>query len=282
MAKNSESHPLNIIDFSIDDHCVGSKWTVDDEDRLARLIAIVLMGQAMQAAQIIDDLLPATPAFTHEALQNEAIIKLTVQEEKKIPRTGYPRHQRDGLIFEIISWIAAKQVSGDRCFLKDPHISATSQGLDGLMIELNDEGNEILKSTIFEDKCTEYPRDTFRDHVMPGFMDRHENTRSSELVTTAGSLIKMCGAAHKEVMAMAIKVLDNDCRQYRAAFALTNEFDNNKYQKSLFKGYDKLSGINSDQRIGASLIVGEKLRDWFDAMSERIVAYIQQLDEGQV
>ncbi len=280
MAKNSESHPLSIIDFSIDDHCVGSRWAVDDEDRLAHLIAIVLMGQAMRAAQIIDDLLPATPAFTHEALQNEAIIKLTVQEEKQMPRTGYPRHQRDGLIFEIISWVAAKQVSGDRCFLKDPHISATSQGLDGVMIELNDEGNEIIKSTIFEDKCTEHPRDTFRDSVMPGFIDRHENTRNAELINAAGALIRMSGATPDEVMSMAIKVIENDCRHYRAAFALTNDFDNDKSQKKLFKGYSKLSGIKSDQRIGAGLIVGGKLRGWFDVMSEKIIAYIRQLGEG--
>ena len=281
MPKNGEGDPLGITEFQIDDHCVGTKWTVDNEDQLAQLITIVIMGQAVQAARIIDELLPATPAFTHEALKSEAIIKLTVQDKKQTPRTGYPRYQRDGLIFEVISWIAAKQVSGGKCFLKDPHISATSQGLDGIMIELNDEGSEIVRSTIFEDKCTEHPRDTFRDKVIPGFLDRHGNTRNAELISAAATLIQLSGASPEESMSMVAKVLDNNCRQYRAGFALTDDYDDDKSQKALFKGYDKISDINQSQRIGASLIVGDKLRGWFDIIADKSVTYIQELDGNQ-
>lgn len=278
MAQEGADNPLQISDFSIDEHCVGSRWEVDNDDQLARLIAIVVMGQAMQAAHIIDELLPAEPAFTNEALKVEAIIKFTIQEEKQTPRTGYPRYQRDGLIFEIISWIAAKQVSGDRCFLKDPHTSATSQGLDGLMIELNDDGSDIIRSTIFEDKCTESPRGTFRDKVIAGFIDRHSNTRNAELISAAATLIYLSGATNAEAMAMVQKVLDNSCRQYRAGFALTSDFDNEDSQKALFKGYDRISGINQDQRIGASLIVDTQLRDWFDGIAARVITQIQQFD----
>jgi hypothetical protein len=42
------------------------------------------------------------------------------------------------LIFEAISWLAARQVYPG-VLLKTPHVSATSQGLDGLMIELKTE-----------------------------------------------------------------------------------------------------------------------------------------------
>lgn len=267
-----------IYDFPIDDDCVGSKWKVENEEQLAKLIAIVVMGQAAQAAHIIDNLLPAAPAFTDEALKKEAIIKFTVQDVAQTPRTGYPRIQRDGLIFEIISWIAAKQVSGDRCFLKDPHTSSTSQGLDGIMIELNDDGSEILKSTIFEDKCTDNPRDTFTQKVIPGFLDRHGNTRNAELVAAAATLIKLSGVSNVQSMSMVPKVLDNSCRQYRASFALTQEFDNAEAQKALFIGYNKILNIKQKQRIGASLIVEGKLRDWFDALAAKIIVYIKQLD----
>ena len=64
---------LEITGFPIDDDCVGSKWKVENEDQLARLIAIVVMGQAAQAAHIIDELLPAAPAFTNEALKTRLI-----------------------------------------------------------------------------------------------------------------------------------------------------------------------------------------------------------------
>lgn len=268
---------LEITGFPIDDDCVGSKWKVENEDQLARLIAIVVMGQAAQAAHIIDELLPAAPAFTNEALKKEAVIKFTVQEVAQNPRMGYPRIQRDGLIFEIISWIAAKQVSGEKCFLKDPHTSSTSQGLDGIMIELNEDGSEILKSTIFEDKCTDNPRDTFTQKVIPGFLDRHGNTRNAELIAAAATLIQLSGVSNVQAMSMVRKVIDNSSRQYRAGFALTQDFDTEEAQKALFKGYDKIKDINQEQRIGASLIVNGKLRDWFDALATKIIAYIEQL-----
>ncbi|GGE94542.1 hypothetical protein [Shewanella carassii] len=272
---------LEITGFPIDDDCVGSKWKVENEDQLARLIAIVVMGQAAQAAYIIDELLPAAPAFTNEALKKEAVIKFTVQEVAQTPRMGYPRIQRDGLIFEIISWIAAKQVSGEKCFLKDPHTSSTSQGLDGIMIELNEDGTEILKSTIFEDKCTDNPRNTFTQKVIPGFLDRHGNTRNAELIAAAATLIQLSGVSNVQAMSMVRKVIDNSSRQYRAGFALTQDFDTEEAQKALFKGYDKIKDINQEQRIGASLIVDGKLRDWFDALATKIIAYIEQLDAEQ-
>lgn len=281
MTPNQNWAALKITGFPIDDDCVGSKWKVENEDQLARLIAIVVMGQAAQAAHIIDELLPAAPAFTNEALKKEAVIKFTVQEVSQTPRMGYPRIQRDGLIFEIISWIAAKQVSGEKCFLKDPHTSSTSQGLDGIMIELNEDGSEILKSTIFEDKCTDNPRDTFTQKVIPGFLDRHGNTRNAELIAAAATLIQLSGVSNVQAMSMVRKVIDNSSRQYRAGFALTQDFDKEEAQKALFKGYNKIKDINQEQRIGASLIVDGKLRDWFDALATKIIAYIEQLDAEQ-
>ena len=69
--------------------------------------------------------------------------------------------------------------------LKDPHVSATSQGLDGLMIELADDKSKVVMTTISEDKCTDNPRDTFskksflrssiatRTSVLPSSSPRH-------------------------------------------------------------------------------------------------------------
>lgn len=281
MALEENLAPLEITGFPIDENCVGSKWKVENEDQLARLIAIVVMGQAAQAAHIIDELLPACPAFTNDDFKKEAIKKFTVQDVAQTTRIGYPRTQRDGLIFEIISWIAAKQVSGDKCFLKDPHTSSTSQGIDGLMIELNEDHSEILKSTIFEDKCTDNPRNTFTQKVIPSFLERHGNTRNAELIAAAATLIQLSGVSNVQAMSMVRKVIDNSSRQYRAGFALTQDFDTEEAQKALFKGYDKIKDINQGQRIGASLIVDGNLRDWFDALATKIIAYIEQLDVEQ-
>jgi hypothetical protein len=47
----------------------------------------------------------------------------------------------------------------------------------------------------------------------------------------------------------------------------------------LFKDYEELDGISADQRIGASLIVGGQMREWFDALASRAIQYLDELDK---
>jgi hypothetical protein len=274
--------PLVTETVPIDEDCIGDRWSALDEEHLARLIAIVAMGQADYAAFILRELRPVAPAFTHIALCREAKLKLTVQDDEAKVRTGYPRWQRDGFIFEAISWIAARQTYGGHTLLKTPHVSATSQGLDGLMIELSEDKSTVVTTTVFEDKCTDHPRDTFRDKVMPAFLERHRNDRSAELVATASALLGKAGIDEEAAARLAAAVMDSTQRRYRAAFALTDEYDSQRERKKLFKGYNALEGIEATQRIGAGLIIDGELRAWFDALALRAVAYLNELEAGEV
>lgn len=276
------SHSLLTETVPIDDHCTGDRWSAQNEALLARLIAIIAMGQAAHAIYILKELLPATPAFNNDDLRREASVRLTVQEDGTKPRTGYPRVQRDGFIFEAISWIAARQAHGPLVLLKDPHVSATSQGLDGLMIELADDKLKVIMTTIFEDKCSDNPRDTFRDKVIPSLLDRHQNKRSAELVATASVLLRMAGIDEAAAARLSAAVMDRNQRRYRAAFALTKKYDSREERAKLFKGYDALDGISKGQRVGASLIVSGKLREWFDALALQAITYLDELQSEEV
>jgi hypothetical protein len=67
---------------------------------------------------------------------------------------------------EIIeAWIAARQIAGPAVLLKDPHLKSTTQGIDGLMIELDPGTSQVTRATICEDKCSENPRKMFRDEA---------------------------------------------------------------------------------------------------------------------
>ena len=261
----------------IDDHCTGDRWTVKDIDHLAKLIALIAMGQAAHAASIIEEFAPAAPAFTHAALVKEAQIKLTVQEKKQTPRTGYPRWQRDGFIFEAISWVAARQSHGSDTYLKDPHVSSTAQGLDGLMIEVTAGKKDITRVTIFEDKCSDDPCAIFSSKVMPAFLDRHKHARSAELIAAAASLIQLSGMSQKEAIAAAEGVLDLGRRRYRASLAVPDSYDTEAQRQKIFEGYDALKDIDPDQRIGATFVVQGKLREWFDELAKRAIAYLGTL-----
>ena len=270
--------PLLTETVSIDEECIGDRWTAQDENTLAKLIAIIAMGQAAYAAHILRELLPAAPAFSQADLCQEARIRMTVQGDGKTARVGYPRSHRDGFIFEAISWIAARLAYGKNVLLKDPHVSATSQGLDGLMIELAGDKSKVVMTTIFEDKCTDNPRETFREKVMPAFLDRHKNKRSAELVATASALLRMDGIDDGIAAKLAANVMDRSQRRYRAAFALPKDQDSQAKRQKLFKGYEALDGLTQERRVGASLIIDGNVRDWFDTLAVRAIAYLDELD----
>lgn len=272
------SLPLRISAVPIDHACIGDRWSAEDDSQLAIIIAVVAMGQAAHAAAILRALVPVGPAFKNADLQREAKIKLTAQDDNTRPRVGYPTWQRDGLIFEVISWIAARQSSRGRVLLKDPHVSATSQGIDGLMIELTEDKSSVMMTTIFEDKCTTEPRDTFRNKVIPSFLQHHRNQRSAEVVAAASVLLRMAGFADHAAAQLSEAVMDRNTRRYRAAFVLPEKEDNQEALTKLFKGYDVLDGITAEQRVGASLIVKGDLREWFAALAEQAIGYLDELN----
>jgi len=275
------SPPLICEDCVIDENCIGERWLPRDEEQLASLVAIIAMGQATQAAHILNELQPAHPAFVFDELKHEATVTLTVQNKKQRPRLGYPRWQRDGFIFEAISWIAARQEYGQFAYMKDPHVSATTQGLDGLMIELSEDLLQINRTTIFEDKCTDYPRKTFLGKVIPGFIDRHKNLRSAEIIGAASALLRMAGIQDDDSAKLSAAVTDRKTRRYRAAFSLPSEFDKIEARSTLFADYDRIGDISAEQRIGASFLVPIAMRDWMDRLALKAILYINNLqDEG--
>lgn len=270
---------LAIDAVPVDADCTGSRWAASDLDLLARIVAIISIGQATHAARIISALEPAAPAINHAALRTSAKQRLTVSgttEEQKKAR----RYQRDGLIFEAISWIAAQQETAGTALLRDPHVSATTQGLDGLMIERDASGAEVTRATIFEDKCSENPDDTFRYKVMPAFRDHHKNKRAPDLLATAAALLERAGLDGTKAVEAAGRVLDKAYRTYRASLAVTMADDTAERRQSMFKTYGDLGGINADQRLGAVLVTSNDLRDWFDALAGKAIAYLDNLGDG--
>lgn len=262
----------------IDADCIGERWEAADQPTLARLIAIMAMGQASYAGHILETLSPAEPVINTAQLRAEAKTKLTVEEPAKVPRGGYPRWQRDGLIFEAISWLAARQVYPG-VLLKTPHVSATSQGLDGLMIELKSDKSGVLRTTIFEDKCTDDARNTFLGKVIPEFKRRHDNERSAEIISTAIALIMTAGVDEVTATKFASAITDQKLRRYRASFAVT--VDSRDERKKLFADYSRVEKIDAEQRVGASFIVPPQLRDWFDAIAAEAIGYLASLDGGK-
>lgn len=264
---SSLTNYLSVRECPVDGDCVGERWVVINEEQLANLVAIIAMGQAEQAYRILTELAPTTSVYTDSNLKNEAKARFTVQKKKKIPRIGYPRWQRDGFIFEAISWIAARQIHGNLAYMECPHMSVTSQGLDGFMLELSADKLKIERTTVFEDKCSNNPRRAFMREVIPTFLNLHTNKRNSEIISSASTLLKTAGISDDQAVQLVKAVTDRKIRRYRAAFAVANKYDKQENRAKLFAGYNKIEDIKAEQRLGACLVISTNLRNWFDKLA---------------
>jgi hypothetical protein len=74
----SAKKALDTSDVPVSAESVGSRWSVQDLDHLAGLIALIAMGQAVHAAKIIEDLSPASSEVTPEALTQAAKKQLQI------------------------------------------------------------------------------------------------------------------------------------------------------------------------------------------------------------
>jgi hypothetical protein len=87
-SQQASALPLAAETCPINSDCIGERWQILNDDQLARLIAIIAMGQAAQASHILSELVPATPAFTIPELRAETKIR---QERRAFTRNqGIP------------------------------------------------------------------------------------------------------------------------------------------------------------------------------------------------
>lgn len=267
----------------VDTDVTGLDWEVIDLSALARTVAVVALGQAQHAARIIKELEPAVPAFSAAELIEDAKGQMLIRGETEEARKA-SRFHRDGFLFECMSWIVARQSADDRTFLKDPHIDATSHGLDGLVIELHPIHPVLMRATICEDKCTGSPRRKFRREVMKTFDEHHQNKRARDLVANVVALIRESGLNGTHATKAAARVLKKGVRSYRAA--LTTKVLTSPSRTKLFKGFSQLDGLTQAQRIGATLTIDGDLRDWFQDLADATVAalenFLEELDPSNV
>ena len=270
--------PLNIINENIDMVCDCERWDVSSEDQLARIISIVAMGQALHAAEIVRTLIPADPAFesinSFNAARDQLQIHGTTDEQRNTSRW-----HRDGFIFEVISWVAIQKTASAKSLMKTPHVKATTQGLDGLLLEVTSSPPEIQRATICEDKCSENPRETFRDKVLPVFKRHHDGKREPELVAEAASLLAQLGLGGTEATKAASRVVDLNARRYRAALAVETAHDSLVERKKLFKSFNDLLGTNQSQRLAATFIVEGKLREYFDSLATKAISFLDMWEK---
>ena len=245
--------PLQIDEFPANPECLGQQWGVLDDDLLADVVAQVLVGKARHAARVINGA-EGGAMIVGDALKEKLHSQLVV------PPGAQPYH-RDGLLFEAICWVAARMSANANDLISDPHLQATQQGTDLLKIAFANDDNQLVGVTIYEQKCTTAPRNQFRDHVLPAFVEYASGSRDNQIVQSALSLFALRGLPEAaESQAYARIVIDRPFI-YSAGMTVTPDPFSIAMCRALFDGFPTITP-NVENRMGNTFPLDD-VRQWF-------------------
>lgn len=221
---------LTLSSINHGDLCHGWSWTVTDEDALAERVARIVLGQYRHVAKILAGAGVPGPVVTAE--QAKAPIKQLTLCEGEAP------WQRDGWIFQAISWIAAHQApSGE--LTRAPHIRKSDKGFDGIQLQLSADGTAITAVVVFEDKATDNARDTIREDVWRGIVKLEKGDRLNELTHEVSAMLDVQAADPGfDVDSAIANTLWHEARRYRVSITIGDTHNSDKGRAKLFEGFD--------------------------------------------
>ena len=242
----------------------GSTWTIDNEDELAKLIARVAIGQSRTVERILratGDLPAGYPKGGFEGARQLLTVGI-----------GTKAYHRDGWVFQVIAWIAAHRFDED-ALIRSPQMIKADKGLDGLMIEFDDNG--IAHIVICEEKATQHPRQKVKSEVWPEFKQFETGARDNELIASVTSLLEKSDDPDPDQT--VADILWKEKRAYRVAVTVGEKHASPKGRKQLFKGYeDKVLG--GTERRRAETLVLDDVRKWLDGIAKQALAAINEAE----
>lgn len=252
--------PIAAVNHAAEPHCSGNQWSVVDEDALAALVAVVLMGLAEHAAEILSGttLIPlVAPPSMRERMKRELILA-----------PGAQPYHRDGLLFEIICWISARQQAQPNEVISDPHTKATQQGVDTVKIRFDPTTRQLIKTTIYEYKCTTDHRAQFRDHVVPAFKRYFDGERDPELIQTTIALLARYVLTSQEQVDVFSSLVNDRPLAFHAALTVQPYQFSQAHSIALFDDFADVGAVRAN-RFGDTLPLAD-VRGWFSNFAVRV------------
>jgi hypothetical protein len=260
-----DSVSIRLTPFTVGELCSGCSWHVDDDALLAEQIATVALGQFRHIERVIAGAQLGPPATVASATQ-AAISMLTVQN-------GGDPSQRDGWMFQIMSWIAA-HYSSPGGLIRTPHLILAHKGFDGLQLELDAQQQLVTAAIIFEDKATSNPRDTIREEVWPEFSKIESGAKDHVLIAEVVGLLLTRPAVDPDA---AIKnVIWNRARRYRVSVTVSGTHATAAGRETLFRRYDAVVTGATARRRGETF-EAEDLRAWMEQLAEKVICSLRAM-----
>jgi hypothetical protein len=239
-----------------DEYCQGVAISIEDEDALARGIAMILVQEYTQAKAILLGLTvkEGDPALELEEEEIEDIVKRRLH-----PPDFY---HRDGFLFQLMMWLAAHLDLSSDDLVALPHSQASGKGQDSIVVHRED--NAVVALSICEDKATENPRATVRGEVWPEIKDYEAGGRRDELRSNIIATLGLGGIHTEEATRLVRRISWDGARRYRVRVTIQSA-----RTRRLFKDFEMIVNGASDRRRGETVHIPD-LRSWMTRLSSKV------------
>lgn len=259
--------PFQFNGFDASPLCTGYEWVIRDEQRLAELVAQLVVGECEHVRRVLAGTL-TTPVGVHREDIDVAVDLLQdIPNEKR-------RYHRDGWLFQLISWIALRQTDPDS-LAAVPHPRPADKGFDNLIVRLDEDGRPV-SLLIGEDKASQDPRNIVTSQVWPEIRDIENRQRESEIKTALTAVISVGPYDREDVAGLIRNVFWSSRREYRVAVAGPETPIGR-----LYAGYHDVAPGTVERRRGETLALAG-IRDWFDSLVAKVVAVLQGMETRDV
>ena len=259
---------LKMTSISSQGLCGGNTWEVIDRESLILYLSLAALGRARHVDKIVGG---GTQLNIPDRSFAAAIKKFDLTKDNE------PFH-RDGWIFQVISWLAAKQTDPGK-FLTAPHIMRADKGLDGLLIELDAAGENVIAAVVFEDKATTSPRNTIHTDVWPELQSFEDGDRDDLLTDGISALLQTSPNLNAEEIVN--RVLWEKVLHYRVSITIGDSHAKPDGYTRLFDGYDEIIPGPDGRRRG-EVFYCEDLRRWMSDLASDCVRKLEEMREGDV
>ena len=254
--------PLKNSQFPICIECHGNHWQIGDERSLASLVARLLIGQYRHVQRILTD----SDEHSVLSLEGTALDNLI---KKLQPNTETERYHRDGWLFQMITWIAAKIVEPG-IMSAPPQPQSSMPGFDNLFIRVD--GTRVAQVVVGEDKATQNDRETIREQVWPELRDFETGRRDFQLLNEITPILERAQDSI-DVDECIKQIFWDKVRSYRVCIPV--ESDERASQRTkIFKGYKDIVQGDLSRRQADTFALGN-LRLWMDSLSSTIVSILR-------
>lgn len=270
-----------------DPTCVLSKWSVLIEDSLVDALAWLYVQKQGHAIAIIEELDPgpasfigmevdnAIAALRYKTIDIAADLQSENEEEKQKAKKilGTRVAHRDGLLFQHISWLAAR-VQYPNAEATAPHVRQADKGFDGFLIEHEPGQLALSKIVLCEDKASTNPRGLVTSQIWPDIRSILAGEKDREIAAAVMALLSNVAPDDREAIIGA--TIWTRAKHYRIALAAGDDQIKDGGYVHLFDGYEKEAAGDIVIRM-AEVMPMTEVRAYLEALAQKVVERLTQM-----